>query len=118
MEETKLENFDLQVKNWKESQDREIDKLKELKSRKEVEIQQENDRLTELDNMWSKISDFDCPDLCKKCPYINTINKQQYDQYSEQKIKLSENLEFLKREFEKQNFDSKIKDLENEKSPD
>ena len=33
-----MENIDLQAKNWKENHDREIEKMKDLKSRKEDEI--------------------------------------------------------------------------------
>ena len=36
-EKIKLENLDLQAKNWKVNHDNEIEKLKELKSRKEDE---------------------------------------------------------------------------------
>lgn len=115
---TKLENIDLQVKNWKENHDREIEKLKDLKSRKEDEIKQQQIRIEELDKMWAKNSDFDCPDLCKKCPHINAINKQQYEQYSQQKEKLNHTLETMKSEYEKQNFDNKIKELENQKNPE
>jgi hypothetical protein len=115
---TKLENIDLQVKNWKENHDREIEKLKDLKSRKEDEIKQQQIRIEELDKMWAKNSDFDCPDLCKKCPHINAINKQQYEQYSQQKEKLNHTLETMKSEYEKQDFDNKIKELENQKNPE
>ena len=117
-EKLKLENIDLQEKNWKENHDREIEKLKELKSRKEDEIKLQQTRIEELDKMWAENSDFDCPDLCKKCPHINAINKQQYEQYSQQKEKLNQTLETLKAEFEKQDFDNKIKELENQKNPE
>lgn len=114
----KLENIDLQAKNWKENHDREVEKLKELKSRKEDEIKLQHTRIYELDKMWAENSDFDCPDLCKKCPHINAINKQQYEQYSQQKEKLNQTLETMKIEYEKQDFDNKIKELENQKNPE
>jgi hypothetical protein len=117
-ETSKLENIVLQEKNWDENQKREIEKMKELKFRKEDEIKQQQIRIKELDKMWSENSDFDCPDLCKKCPHIKAINKQQYEQYSQQKEKLNQSLDMLKLEFEKQDFDKKIKDLENEKNPE
>ena len=115
---TKLENIDLQAKNWKENHDREIEKMKDLKFRKEDEIKLQQTRIEELDKMWAENSDFDCPDLCKKCPHINAINKQQYEQYSQQKEKLNQTLETIKSEYEKQNFDNKIKELENQKNPE
>ena len=114
----KLENIDLQAKNRKENHDREVEKLKELKSRKEDEIKLQQTRIKELDKMWAENSDFDCPDLCKKCPHINAINKQQYEQYSQQKDKLNQTLETMKSEFKKQDFDNKIKELENQKNPE
>ena len=115
---TKLENIDLQAKNWKENHDREIEKIKDLKSRKEDEIKLQRTRIEELDKMWAENSDFDCPDLCKKCPHINAINKQQYEQYSQQKDKLNQTLKTMKSEYEKQDFDNKIKELENQKNPE
>ena len=114
----KLENIDLQAKNRKENHDREVEKLKDLKSRKEDEIKLQQTRIEELDKMWTENSDFDCPDLCKKCPHINAINKQQYEQYSQQKEKLNQTLEAMKTEYEKQDFDNKIKELENQKNPE
>ena len=114
----KLENIDLQEKNRKENHDREVEKLKELKSRKEDEIKLQQTRIGELDKMWAENSDFDCPDLCKKCPHINAINKQQFEQYSQQKEKLNQALETMKSDYEKQNFDNKIKELENQKNPE
>ena len=114
----KLENIDLQAKNRKENHDREIEKLKDLKSRKGDEIKLQQTRIEELDKMWAENSDFDCPDLCKKCPHINAINKQQYEQYSQQKEKLNQTLETMKSDFEKQNFDNKIKELQNQKNPE
>ena len=117
-ETSKLENIGLQEKNWKEKHDREVEKLKELKSRKEDEIKLQQTRIEELDKMWAKNSDFDCPDLCKKCPHINAINKQQFEQYSQQKDKLNQTLETMKSEYEEQDFDNKIKELENEKNPE
>ena len=114
----KLENLELQSKNWQENQNREIEKLKDLKSRKEEEIRQQQIRIEELDKMWAENSDFDCPDLCKKCPHINAINKQQYEQYSQQKEKLNQALITMKTEFEQQNFDQKIKDLQEAKNPE
>ncbi len=117
-EKIKLENIDLQEKNRKENHDREMEKLKELKSRKEDEIKLQQTRIDELDKMWAENSDFDCPDLCKKCPHINAINKQQYEQYSQQKEKLNQTLETMKSEYEKQDFDNKIKELENQKNPE
>ena len=117
-EKMKLENIDLQAKNWKTNHDNEVEKLKELKSRKEDEIKLQQTRIVELDKMWAENSDFDCPDLCKKCPHINAINKQQYEQYSQQKEKLNQTLETMKTEYEKQNFDNKIKELENQKNPE
>jgi hypothetical protein len=115
-EKVKLENIDLQARNWKVNHDNEVEKLKELKSRKEDEIKQQQIRIEELDKMWAENSDFDCPDLCKKCPHINAINKQQYEQYSQQKEKLNQALETMKSEYEKQDFDDKIKELENQKN--
>ena len=117
-ETSKLENINLQEKNRKVNHDNEVEKMKELKNRKEDEIKQQLIRIEELDKMWAENSDFDCPDLCKKCPHINAINKQQYEQYSQQKENLSQTLENLKSGFEKENFDQKIKDLENEKNPE
>ena len=75
----KLENLDLQAKNRKVNHDNEIEKMKELKSRKEEEIKQQKSSIEELDKMWAENSDFDCPDLCKKCPHINAINKQPFE---------------------------------------
>ena len=115
MGKTKLENIDLQEKNWKENHIREIDKLKDLKSRKEEEIKQQQDRIEELDKMRNESADFDCPDICKKCPHISAINKQQFEQYSQQKDKLNQILKELKSEFKEQDFDKKIKELEDEK---
>jgi hypothetical protein len=115
---TKLENIDLQAKNWKENHDREIEKMKDLKSRKEDEIKLQQTRIEELDKMWAETADFDCPDLCKKCPHISAINKQQYEQYSQQKEKLNQTLKTMKSEYEKQDFDNKIKELESQKNPE
>ena len=117
IEKTKLENISLQEKNWMENRNREIDKLKDLKSRKEDEIKEQESRIKELDKMWIENSDFDCPDICKKCPHINAINKQQFEQYSQQKKKLNKNIEILKSDFMKQDFDNKIKELRDEKYP-
>ena len=117
-EKVKLENLDLQAKNRKTNHDNEVEKLKELKLRKEDEIKQQQVRIEELDKMWAENSDFDCPDLCKKCPHINAINKQQYEQYSQQKEKLNQTLKTMKTEYEKQDFDNKIKELENQKNPE
>jgi hypothetical protein len=117
-EKIKLENLDLQAKNWKTNHDNEVEKLKELKARKEDEIKQQQIRIEELDKMWAENSDFDCPDLCKKCPHINAINKQQFEQYSQQKEKLNQTLETMKTEFEQQDFDQKIKELQEAKNPE
>lgn len=117
-EKMKLENIDLQVKNWKTNHDREIEKMKDLKSRKEDEIKLQQTRIDELDKMWAETADFDCPDLCKKCPHINAINSQQYEQYSQQKEKLNQTLETMRAEYEKQDFDNKIKELESQKNPE
>jgi hypothetical protein len=117
-EKIKLENIELQSKNRTENQNREIEKLKDLKSRKEDEIKQQQIRIEELDKMWAENSDFYCPDLCKKCPHINAINKQQFEQYSQQKEKLANSLETMKAEFEQQNFDQKIKELQEAKNPE
>ena len=117
-ETSKLETINVEEKRWQENHDRDIEKLKELKSRKEDEIKLQQTRIVELDKMWAENSDFDCPDLCKKCPHINAINKQQYEQYSQQKEKLNQTLETMKTEYEKQNFDNKIKELENQKNPE
>jgi hypothetical protein len=112
-----LEAIDSNEKRWQENHDRDIEKLKDLKLRKEDDIKLQQTRIEELDKMWAENSDFDCPDLCKKCPHINAINKQQYEQYSQQKEKLVQTLETMKTEYEKQDFDNKIKELENEKYP-
>ena len=117
-ETSKLENISLQEKNRKDNHDKEIEKMKELKSRKEDEIKQQQIRIEELDEMWAETDDFDCPDLCKKCPHINVINKQQFEQYSQQKEKLNQTLETMKSDYAQHNFDVKIKDLENEKNPE
>ena len=117
-EKVKLENIDLQVKNWKTNHDNGLEKLKELKLRKEDEIKLQQTRIEELDKMWAETADFDCPDLCKKCPHINAINKQQYEQYSQQKEKLNQTLETMRAEYEKQDFDNKIKELESQKNPE
>jgi hypothetical protein len=117
-ETSKLETINVEEKRWQENHDRDIEKLKELKSRKEDEIKLQQTRIVELHKMWAENSDFDCPDLCKKCPHINAINKQQYEQYSQQKEKLNQTLETMKTEYEKQNFDNKIKELENQKNPE
>ena len=68
-EKVKLENLDLQAKNWKTNHDNEVEKLKELKSRKEDEIKQQQIRIEELDKMRAETADFDCPDLCKMPSY-------------------------------------------------
>ena len=115
-EKSKLENIELKEKNRKTTHDNEVEKLKELKSRKEDEIKLQQTRIEELDKMWAENSDFDCPDLCKKCPHINAINKQQYEQYSQQKEKLNQTLETMKSDYEKQDFENKIKELENQKN--
>ena len=117
-EASKLETINVEEKRWQENHDRDIEKLKELKSRKEDEIKLQQTRIVELDKMWAENSDFDCPDLCKKCPHINAINKHQYEQYSQQKEKLIQTLEIMKTEYEKQDFDNKIKELENQKNPE
>ena len=113
---SKLENLELQSKRWKENHDREIERLKELKSRKEEEIKQQQIRIKELDEMRAKNSDFDCPDLCKKCPHINAINKQQFEQYSQQKEKLNQILDSLKVDFDNESYDEKLKLMESEKN--
>ena len=115
---SELKYIDSQGKARKMNHDNEVEKLKDLKSRKEDEIKLQQTRIEELDKMWAENSDFDCPDLCKKCPHINAINKQQYEQYSQQKEKLNQDLETMKSEYEKQNFDNKIKELENQKNPE
>ena len=117
-ETSKLETIDSQEKRWQENHDRDMEKLKELKFRKEDEIRLQQTRINELDKMWAENSDFDCPDLCKKCPHINAINKQQYEQYSQQKEKLNQALETMKSEFVKQDFESKIEELESQKNPE
>ena len=117
-ETSKLENIYLQEKNRKDNHDKEVERMKELKSRKEDEIKSQQSRIEELDKMRAENSDFDCPDLCRKCPHINAINKQQYEQYSQQKEKLNQTLVAMKTEFEQQNFDNKIRELENEKNPE
>ena len=117
-ETSKLETINVEEKRWQENHDREVEKLKELKSRKEDEIKQQQVRIEELDKIRAENSDFDCPDLCKKCPHINAINKQQYEQYSQQKEKLIQTLETMKSDYEKQDFDNKIKELENQKNPE
>ena len=117
-ESSKLENIYLQEKNWKDNHDKELEKIIDLKMRKEDEIKQLNIRIEEIDKMRAETADFDCPDLCKKCPHINAINKQQFDQYSQQKEKLIQTLDFLKTDYEKQKYEDKIKYLENEKNPE
>ena len=117
-ETSKLETINVEEKRWQENHDREVEKMKELKSRKEEEIKLQQIRIEELDKMRAENSDFDCPDLCKKCPHINAINKQQYEQYSQKKEELNQTLEIMKTEFEQLDFDKKIKELENEKNPE
>ncbi len=114
---SELKYIDSQEKVRKMNHDNEVEKMKELKSRKDDEIKLQHTRIEELDKMWAENSDFDCPDLCKKCPHINAINKQQYEQYSQQKEKLIQTLETMKSDYEKQDFDNKIKELENQKNP-
>ena len=114
---SELKYIDSQEKARKMNHDNEVEKLKDLKSRKDDEIKLQQTRIEELDKMWAENSDFDCPDLCKKCPHINAINKQQYERYSQQKEKLIQTLETMKSEYEKQDFDNKIKELENQKNP-
>jgi hypothetical protein len=101
MEKSKLENISLQERNWKINHDNELEKIKELKLRKEDEIKQQQIKIEELDKMWAESSDFNCPDLCKKCPHIKAINKQQYEQYIQQKENINQVLEVLKSEYEK-----------------
>ena len=115
---SELKYIDSQEKVRKMNHDNEVEKLKDLKSRKDDEIKLQQTRIKELNKMWAENSDFDCPDLCKKCPHINAINKQQYEQYSQQKEKLNQALETMKSEYEKQDFDNKIKELENQKNPE
>ena len=117
-ESSKLDNIILQEKNRQVNHDNEIQRTKDLKLRKEEEIAQQQVRIVELDKMWAENSDFDCPDLCKKCPHISAINKQQYEQYSQQKEKLNQTLETMKSEFKKSDYDRVIKDMENEKNPE
>ena len=115
---SELKYIDSQEKARKMNHDNEVEKLKDLKSRKDDEIKLQQTRIKELDKMWAENSDFDCPDLCKKCPHINAINKQQYEQYSQQKEKLIQTLETMKSEYEKQDFENKIKELESQKNPE
>ena len=115
---TELKYLDSQEKARKMNHDHEVEKMKELKSRKEDEIKQQKNIIEELDKMWAENSDFDCPDLCKKCPHIKAINKQQYEQYSQKKNQYEETLSTLKAEYDKQDFVSKIKELENQKNPE
>ena len=115
---SELKYIDSQEKARKMNHDNEVEKLKDLKSRKDDEIKLQQTRIEELDKMWAENSDFDCPDLCKKCPHINAINKQQYEQYSQQKEKLIQTLETMKSDYEKQDFDNKIKELESQKNPE
>ena len=115
---SELKFIDSQEKVRKMNHDNEVEKLKDLKSRKDDEIKLQQTRIEELDKMWAENSDFDCPDLCKKCPHINAINKQQYEQYSQQKEKLIQTLETMRAEYEKQDFDNKIKELESQKNPE
>jgi hypothetical protein len=115
---SELKYIDSQEKARKMNHDNEVEKLKDLKSRKEDEIKLQLTRVEELDKMWAENSDFDCPDLCKKCPHINAINRQQYQQYSQQKEKLNQTLETMKSEYEKQDFENKIKELESQKNPE
>ena len=117
-ETAKLDTILAQEKMWETNHIHDIEKLKDLKSRKEDEIKLQQTRIEELDKMWAETADFDCPDLCKKCPHINAINKQQYEQYSQQKEKLNQALEIMKTEYEKQDFDNKIKELEAQKNPE
>ena len=114
---SKLENFGLQSSRWIENREREIEKIKELKSRKEDEIKLHEIRIKELDEMWKENSDFDCPDICKKCPHINAINKQQYEQYSQQKEKLNQTLKALRQNFIDDNYDGKLETIMEEKNP-
>ncbi len=118
MEKSKLENISLQERNWKINHDNELEKIKELKLRKEDEIKQQQIKIEELDKMWAESSDFNCPDLCKKCPHIKAINKQQYEQYIQQKENINQVLEVLKSEYEKWDYDNEIKELENQKNPE
>jgi hypothetical protein len=114
---SKLENFELQSSRWIENREREIEKIKELKTRKEDEIKLHEIRIKELDEMWKENSDFDCPDICKKCPHINAINKQQYEQYSQQKEKLNQTLKALRQNFIDDNYDGKLETIMEEKNP-
>jgi len=118
MEKTQLENIELQKKNREENHIREIEKLKDLKSRKNGDIRLLKTRILELDRNWENASEFDCPDLCKKCPYISAINKQQYDQYIVQKEELNSNLNSLIVDLDKLDLENKIRDLENLKYPE
>ena len=116
-EKVKLENEKLESKNWQENQNRKIEKLKDLKIRKDEEIQSVKDRIDDLDKWWSKISDFDCPELCKKCPHITAINKQQFEQYSQQKETLLQQIDKLEKEKNENNFDQEIEKLQKEPNP-
>jgi hypothetical protein len=65
--------------------------------------------------MWTEKSDFYCTDLCKKCPHINAINNQQYEQYIQQKERLEQVLQDLKSEYKSKDYDNQIKKLESQK---
>lgn len=117
-EKVEFEKKKLESKNRQEKQDREIEKLIEQKNRKDEEIKQLNDRINELNRWWTEISDFNCPDLCKKCPHITAINKQQFEQYSQQKENLLKQIEDAENGKKELNFDKKIDELKNEKNPE
>lgn len=117
LEESNLEKINLQHKNRLERHNYEIEKLQDLKNRKNEELKIFQERLIDLEKWRNENSDFNCPDLCKKCPHISAINKQQFEQYQIQKDKLQSQIQWLKTEINNQKFDEKIQNIKNQKDP-
>ncbi len=114
----KMEYIQWQKKNWEENQARKIERIKDQKDRLEGQIKQTKQRIEDVEKNRSETSDFDCPDICKKCPHISAINKQQFEQYSTQKQRLNSDLEQLENQMKTENFEQQITDLQNEKNPE
>ena len=115
LEKKDLKNINLQEENRKNIHNKDIENMKKEKLDKEKEIKKQEDSIRDWDKMWTEKSDFYCTDLCKKCPHINVINKQQYGQYIQQKERLEQDLQDLKSEYKSKDYDNLIKELESQK---
>lgn len=113
---------ELEIKNMTLKQENEIEKInyeiEKTKKNKEVSEKEINELLDRLNNSKKNIETqeiFECEKIKTNCPFIKIINKKTFDELDRQFNILENEYSQKKSQFESENFDEKINNLEQTK---